>query len=63
MVRKLAASIGDYLLPEQEEIIKNSFEGSKVDDEREDISVKDIFSVLIPQYDSEDDNRLYDEDY
>ncbi len=49
MVKKLGASIGDHLLPEQEAIIKNSFEGSKISDDREDISVKDILSVLIPQ--------------
>ena len=61
MVKKLGASIGDHLLPEQEAIIKNSFEGSKISDDREDISVKDILSVLIPRDswvdDSDDENQ------
>jgi hypothetical protein len=48
-VEKLGASIGDHLLPEQQVIIKNSFEGSKVPDDREDIGVKAILSVLIPR--------------
>jgi hypothetical protein len=56
MVKKLGVSIGDQLLPEQEVIINNSFEGSKISDDGEDISVKDIFSVLIPRNNSNDDS-------
>jgi hypothetical protein len=54
MVTKLGESLGDHILPEQEEIIKNAFDGNQVDAEREDISVKDILSVLIPREDDED---------
>ena len=60
-MKKLGASIGDHLLPEQEAIIKNAFEGSKIPDDREDTSVKDILSVFIPRasWDGDsDDERL-----
>jgi len=63
MVKKLGASIGDHLLPEQEAIINNTFEGHTVSDDREDVSVKDILSVLIPRPDDEDpDNEEIQDD-
>ncbi|KAF8856380.1 hypothetical protein BDZ45DRAFT_791166 [Acephala macrosclerotiorum] len=62
IVKKLGAFIGDHLPPEQEAIIKNSFEGSKVPDDREDISVQDILSVLILRSGPNDDGDNVNQD-
>lgn len=57
MVKKLGESIGDHLLPEQEAILKNTFDGNVLPAEREDISAKDILSILIPRSGDEEDEQ------
>jgi len=54
MVKKLGESIGDFLLPEQEEIVNNTFPGTHIQAEHEDMSVKDILSVMLPREEDED---------
>lgn len=63
MAEKFVFCLGDHVSPQQEALMKYTFEGKNIlDGDDEDISVKDLFSAFIPTYGPEEDSDDEDAD-